>query len=469
MKVELKHRDGIHELPVPYNVGTNEVNLDLLDFMVYRKKHPKLIHKNLRAANTKTVTDAAQRIVYFINLLAQQKYKINGVEKIGVDYCIATYEGNMKPIIDDLRKVGWKENSLEQYVKAWRQFYRFLTFHKVDHRMFMPDTVEVERKGDQDDNFLSHTNVENTYKGEQETAIDDKNKAFKETYIEDVIAMETFWALYAALYDIDEVYAVMAYCQLSTLLRVEALVKNVPLAPTKLNPSFKPYELVKRRGIEEQVLRYVAKGGKKKQTVLISTVQKTINDEYIDSDICNYDARLKKYREDYSKTKWAKKAHRTEDIEYSWLNNKGTPVSIREYQTAFEKASAVIGVDVHSHMMRHTGVTQLLWRFLVDNNQSGFSNELLVNDAHTILQGMLGHVNISTTRMYTKTVDRMISGKLLSITMKAALSVSKEHHEDLVSENEALSQGLSAMERALKEYEGFMRGNPVTVKAIPVR
>jgi hypothetical protein len=77
--------------------------------------------------------------------------------------------------------------------------------------MFMPDTVEVERKGDQDDNFLSHTNVENTSKGEQDTAIDDKNKEFKDTYIEDVIAMETFWALYAALYDIDEVYAQIKY------------------------------------------------------------------------------------------------------------------------------------------------------------------------------------------------------------------------------------------------------------------
>ena len=460
MMIELEHRDSTG-IPIPYSVDTNEVNTNLLDYLVFRKKYAKFIHGTLRNASKLTLNNDAQRIKYLINLLAQQKYKDpEGIIKVGIHYCSATYEGNMVPIIEGLRATEWKEESIEQYARSWRNFYRFLTATGVDHVMFMPDTVKVENPRDQDDNFLSHTNYQNNYKGEKETAIDEKNKTFKDDYVDSVISMADFWRLYENLYAQDEVYAVMAYCEFATLLRVEALVRDFPLAQNTLNPNFKPYAVAELEGIRIQDLHYIAKGGKQKTTQFSISVHKIFNDEYIKSGICNYEQRFKKYQDKYCQTKWAKKKHRTTQIRYCWLNKKGTPVSIREYQKAFENAAEELGITVHTHMMRHTGATQLLWRYLKEHNlTASHTNELLVADAHIMLQKLLGHQSVKTTRMYVKTIERMIQTEKLSMLLNSALSTSRKHHDELIKGNNVLSNGLSSMERAVKNMEEHMTGS----------
>ena len=414
MMIELEHRDGTG-IPIPYNVETNEVDIHFLDFLVFKKKYAKFIHHTLKNASVQTILNDSQRVKYFINLLAEQKYKDHkGNEMIGVHYCSAQYESNMKPIIALLRTREWKEESIEQYVKSWRNFYRFLTVSGVEHNMLMPDTIEVERHGDQDDNFLSHTNYGESYKGEKETAIDEKNKEFKDDYVNSIISMTDFWKIYKHLCEVDEVYA-------------ERIAKN--------------------DGIRMQDLNYIAKGGKIKTTQLSISVHKIFNDEYIQSSICNYEQRHKKYQDDYCKTKWAKNKHRTPEMRFCWLNKLGTPVSVREYQAALEDAAEALGIDIHSHMLRHTGATQLLWRYLKEHNlTASHTNELLIADAHVMLQKLLGHQDVKTTRMYVKTIERMIQAEKLNMLLNSALSTSKKHHDELIKNNKALSNGLSSME-----------------------
>lgn len=464
MIIELEHRDSTG-IPIPYNVDTNEVNTHLLDFLVFRKKYSKFIHHTLRNASKKTIGNDAHRISYFINLLAQQKYQDpEGIVKVGIHYCSASYEGNMVPIIESLRAAGWEELSIEQYVKSWRNFYRFLTATDVEHMMCMEDTIKVEKKGDQDDNSLSHTNYTDNYEGEKETAIDETNKKFEDDYVDSVISMTDFWKIYEHLCGIDEVYAVMAYCEFATLMRIEGLVCNFPLTHNKLNPHFKPYALAERvaknGGIRMQDLHYKAKGGGIKTTQLSISVHKIFNDEYIKSSICSYEQRFKKYQDRYCNTVWAENKHRTPQMRFCWLNKNGTPVSIREYQKAFEDTAKALGIKIHSHMLRHTGATQLLWRYLKEHNlTASHTNELLVADAHLMLQKLLGHQSVKTTRMYVKTIERMIQTEKLSMLLNSALSTSRKHHDELIKGNKVLSNGLSSMERAVKNMEEHMTGS----------
>jgi site-specific recombinase XerD len=462
--IELEHRDGSN-IPIPYDVDTNEVNKHLMDYLLYRKKYAKFIHHTLRNIGPATINHEAQRIMYLINILSYQKYVDQNVTKVGIHYCSARYENNMVPIVDGMRNAEWAEVSIEQYVRSWRNFYRYLTVAGIEHVMYMPDTIETTVRRDQDDNFLSHTSLNFNYYGEKETAVDDSKKHFKDTYEDSIISMADFWRLYASLHAQDEVYAVMAYVEFATLLRVEALVRDFPLVPTLLNPDFKQYAVMKLSEKLIQDLHYTAKGGAKRQTRLSLSVQKIFNDEYIKSDICNYEKRFKKYKDNYCKTKWAKNKHRKPNLRYCWLNKKGTPVCVRQYQKAFENAARELGIKVHTHMMRHSGATQLLWRYLKEHNlTASHTNQLIVADAHAVLQKLLGHMDLSTTKMYVKTIERMIQEEKLSLLLNVALSTSHKHHEDLVKNNKALSGGLSSMERAVKHFEEYMTGSGILAK-----
>ncbi|NRA79315.1 MAG: site-specific integrase [Pseudoalteromonas sp.] len=465
MRIELKHR-GLAGIPIPYNIELNEIEINVLDFLIFRKKNSKFIYHKLKNASSQTIQNDSQRVKYLINLLAEQTYVDHDDNPvIGVHYCAATYENNMKPLIELLRNREWKEESIEQYVKTWRNFYRFLTATGVDHMMFMPDTIEESIVEDQEGNFLSHTNYSGKFVGEKETAIEEELKEYKDDYVDSIISMSDFWRLYQHLYALDEVYAVMAFCEFSTLLRVSALVRDFPLTRTKLNPHFKPFSAATRDKIRMQDISYIAKGGKIKKTKLSISAHKIFNDEYINSELCNYEQRYKKYQNNYCKTKWAKKFNRTEQMRFCWLNKNGTPVSVREYQAALENAADELGIKIHSHMMRHTGATQLLWRYLKEHNlTASHTNDLLVADAHVMLQKLLGHINVETTRMYVRTVERMIQAEKLSMLLNSALSVSKKHHDELIKNNKALSNGLSSMERAVQRFEEHMTGSNILDK-----
>jgi len=460
MKIELVHRRN-NEYPYPYYVESNEPNEHILDFLIYRKTNATFIKDNSRNANNITILNSAQRIVFLINLLAEQEYKINDKKMVGIDYRIATYEENIVPIINDLHNnAGWKASSLEQYVKEWRLFYLFLTKVGVEHQMSFPATIDTVYKPNLDDNFLSHTKTEKIFTGEKETSIPDDWHEFKDDYVDKVISMQQFWDLYRVLHKNDPVFAVLAFTQLTTFLRISALLNNFPLNATSnaLNRHWKSYRMMKRDNTNSQTLFYRAKGGKTKSLRTPMSLMKEIHEEYITSEEHNYNKRHSEYKKNYCCTLWAKNAGRTKNMKPTWLTKSGTPVSVRTYQQALEDASNELGFKVHPHMLRHTGATQILWRYLKENNiTASHTNEYMINDAHIILQAQLGHQSREVTRRYVKTVERMIQNEVMNDLLNKALSTSKKHHDE-INNNPTLKEGLTSMERAIVQYEEFMRG-----------
>ncbi|GFD81715.1 MAG: site-specific integrase [Pseudomonadota bacterium] len=481
MTIELEYRGGVRDFPFPYDVETNEPNLHIIDYVIFRQKYPKRIHPQYRKASAKTIRDSISRIVFFINRLAEQKIEDpeTGESTIGVHYLRATFNDNMEPIINALRNgngdpdAAWKEASIEQYVKAWRSFYRFLTLTHVEHMMHMPDTISFEGKNDIDNNFLSHTAVSHTYRGEIETAIDSNNKEFSDDYCDSVLSMDDFWSLYAFLYEDDPVYSAMLFAQTTTLLRASALINDFTLTPTALNKNFLTYPQVERNEeLYKQPIFYVKKGGKKGKTFLSREVHALLHHEYIAPKIdkgigitpMSYAERLKRYKEKCQKhKKWG--ADKDPTAKPTWIKQTGTPVSYREYQYALERASDALGIKIHSHMCRHTGATQILWRYLKMHNKTAcHTNDLMVNDAHKILQEILGHKNVETTKRYVLTIERMILENQMDDMLNYTFAKSKEHYSELTKKNPNFAHCVNALESASQRLDGFMLGRELTQK-----
>lgn len=109
-------------------------------------------------------------------------------------------------------------------------------------------------------------------------------------------------------------------------------------------------------------------------------------------------------------------------------------------------------MKVHPHMLRHTGVTQMLYRYMKNNGLMtglSYTNQMLVADAHIILQQHLGHVLVDTTRRYVRTIERVIQETQLDILLNSALSISRKHQK-VLDKNPLLARGMSILEEAIK-------------------
>jgi hypothetical protein len=450
MSVYLLH-DKTLEFPIVFDQKSHVPDTLILRYAISKHQYPNIISDRLtKRCSKKTVVDAVQRISYLINQLAIQKQTD---ESTGVHYLAATYHGNMEPLIRAMRYKGdWGGESIEQYVKAWRQFYRFLTQQGVEHEMMMPQTNDVVIKQDIDDNFLSHTTYRHEQIGEQETAIDENWKERRDDYKDKIISMEQFWLLYAGLHEEDPVYAVMAYAELVTCLRVTALIDCFPMSPNKNNPKWLSFREMLRDNVTSQRLRYVAKGGLTKSLLAPVTLMDVICGVYEKPEIGpSYSMRLKAYENKYCKTAWARNKGCSPDKRPTWLLKTGTPVSVRSYQKAMQDTGHKIGIKVHPHMLRHTGVTQMLYRWIKNNElMTGFNhtNSLLIADAHIILQAHLGHARVDTTKRYVRTIERIIQESQLDLLLNSTLTISKKHH-DMLEKNPKLAKGLEVLEKAI--------------------
>ncbi len=440
------------EYPIVFDARTHSPDPLVLRYSVCKHNYPLLIDPKLtRKCGKKTVVDAIQRICYLINRLSEQTQPDG---KKGIHYLAATYSGHMEPLVRAMHFEGdWRGESIEQYVKAWRQFYRFLTLQGVEHEMLMPETNEVTIRQDQEGNFLSHTSCRSDKVGQQETAIDHNWKERHDDYKNSILSMEQFWLLYAELLKVDAVYAAMAYVELVTCLRVTALTDCFPLGPNKLNPSWLSYREMKRDNLTSQKLRYQAKGGKTKSLLVPFTLMDVFYNVYEKpAQGETYYQRLKKYRDVYCNTKHAINSGRSPEEKPTWLLEIGTPVSVRAYQKVMQKCAERLNIKAHPHMLRHTGVTQMLYRYIKNNGlMTGLNhtNQMLVADAHIILQQHLGHLRVDTTKRYIKTIERIIQESQLDILLNSALSTSRKHQEMLDS-NPQLAKGITILERAIE-------------------
>ncbi|MBE1302031.1 MAG: tyrosine-type recombinase/integrase [Alteromonadaceae bacterium] len=457
MSVYVLH-DKELEYPIVFDEKTHKPDPLILRYAVCKHQYPHLVdQKSSRKCGKKTVVDAIQRVCYLINQLSEQSQPDG---KQGVHYLAATFRVNMEPLIRAMYFEGdWRGESIEQYVKAWRQFYRFLTLQGVEHEMIMPETNEVIIKQDQDDNFLSHTSYHRDKVGEQETAVDHNWMERHDDYKNSILSMEQFWSLYSEMFQVDQVYAVMAYVELVTCLRVTALIDSFPMSPNKRNPNWLSYREMKRDNLSSQKLRYLAKGGKTKSLLVPFTMMDVFYHVYEKPECgATYYQRLKKYREVYCKTKHSIKSGRSVDEKPTWLLANGTPVSVRAYQKAMQECAKRLNMEAHPHMLRHTGVTQMLYRYIKNNGLLtglNFTNKLLVNDAHTMLQQHLGHVLVETTKRYIRTIERIIQEAQLDMLLNDTFSISKKHQE-LLENNPKLAKGMKILEHAIKGADSWL-------------
>ena len=454
MNVYILHENEL-EHPIVFDALTHKPEPLILRYAVCKQQYPQLVDSKLtRRCAKKTVVDAVQRICYLINRLAEQAQSDG---KIGIHYLAATYKENMEPLIQAMYFQGdWRGESIEQYVKAWRQFYRFLSLQGIDHEMLMPDTKEMVNQGNQEDNFLSHTSYRNDSIGEQETAVDSSWKTRQDDYKENILSMEQFWLLYAEMFKVDAVFAVMAYVQLVTCLRVTALVNCFPLGANTHNPNWLSYKKMRRNKITSQKLKYLAKGGDTKSLLVPVTMMEVFYDVYENpTGSENYYNRLEKYRNKYCPTKHASKSGWNVDQMPTWLLENGTPVSVRTYQKVMQDCAVRIGIEAHPNMLRHTGVTQMLYRYIRNNDlMTGLNhtNRLLVADAHVILQQHLGHTRVETTLRYIRTIERIMQELQIDILLNSSLSVSRKH-QDLLDKNPKLANGVAILEKAAIEAD----------------
>ena len=253
---------------------------------------------------------------------------------------------------------------------------------------------------------------------------------YVDDYREKVISMDQWFELQTFLHDEDPVYSVMATTMLQTFLRIGG-VFQFPIAPTRRNPHWKRYAQLKQKKESFQQLNYIKKGQKPaKCSVHIYTMQ-VVEEDYLST---LYDERRKLYENKYVLTKHAKNQGRTEKDKFVWLNKNGTPVTIRELQSVFKRASASLNFDVTPHSLRHTGASQILYMYAKKNDIT-LSVEL-ASIVHTWLSKQLGHTRLSTTEHYIRTVQRLEAensiAELLPMALPKnleALKLSQEHIE----------------------------------------
>jgi site-specific recombinase XerD len=399
------NRQTSSTVPIPYYVG-GEVDEHFLSFLTARYYYPKQIRNSLDVCLPRTLENISSNVAFLINVFEQE----------GFSYVEANYETLSKVITALYEDEEWLGSSLKVYAGHWRMFYEYLSKKNVPHNMILPARNELKRKSRKDEHFLSHTaSSADLAEAFQETMVPRSYLLDVDDYREKVISMEQWFELQAYLQQEDPVYAVMATVMLQTFLRIGG-VFQLPFGPTQKNPRWQRYAQMKQRNKSSQKLNYIKKGQKPAVCRVHLYTMQMVEEDYLST---HYEVRKKLYEEKYIYSKHAKKQGRTVNDTFIWLNKNGTPVSPRELQSVFERASEALGFNVTPHYLRHTGASQILYLYSKKNNIT-----LSVEQSttiHTWLSNQLGHNRLSTTELYIRTVNRLEAESCIAEILPQAL------------------------------------------------
>lgn len=101
------------------------------------------------------------------------------------------------------------------------------------------------------------------------------------------------------------------------------------------------------------------------------------------------------------------KAKRACPEDILWLTQTGAPVKPYMIEEAFRET----GLNVHPHMLRHTGATHMLWNYCQLHKIE--PDVRLAVMFQEILQEQLGHADLETTRMYIRTIIKLKGRKTM--------------------------------------------------------
>lgn len=418
---------------IPYYEGGG-IHTELCNYLICRSKFKSRMSKKLKALSLTT-----QRLLYY-----RMKLLLDFFEENDVHFTEATYEFHIEGLKNHCRdEYNWSEESLRLYIGTWRQFYDFLTIDGVMHSMYFPEKGETTRQKDSDDDFLNYTKDDHFETVTTETAIDPKRLIHKDDYVDDVFSMEQYWQLYNKLYEDDPVFAVMASTMLQTFLRIGGIMQ-FPLAPTKRNPNWLRLKEMQNKNLKFQKLHYIKKGGSPEDLLVHVHTMDIIDSQYLKP---MYQERKALFQEHYAQSKHAQNKGINANSQFTWFNKHGSPVTTDMLQEAFRQAGGALGFNAHPHMLRHTGATQMLWRYC---HTHGIKvHEGMAGDIHSWLKKQLGHTLLSTTRLYINTVYRLQASSVVMSMLPGQMP----ELDTAMNENVK-----AAYNRAQAEHERFMRG-----------
>lgn len=304
-----------------------------------------------------------------------------------------------------------KNDTMNHKLNTWFKFYNYMTQLGINNSMVMNtkkiklfkpkgmlDYLEKRRPSDTSDNLVTVWSLRV------------KPSSKKLSYR--AISRTEFSKLRQRLRNIDITYEILALFMVETGLRLSAsleVTKDDFEGWFKLTSSGKNQNDTTKRN-------YLSKGGEFKQYDLPLRTIEEINNQYIrvelNERLYQYEARSKKLRHPIKK-------------EAFWITKRGKIVKKHDVQSAFSKASDLMGRNnnkITPHWMRHTFAT---WTIMDVANKKGISIENTGSTPHPLLilaiQQKLGHANAVTTMKYISTALQLMGLDLNDGAVKMSL------------------------------------------------
>nr|WP_314900526.1 hypothetical protein [uncultured Deefgea sp.] len=423
MQLELVWPEG-RMVPVPIK-DDGHLHSHLFGFLVMRYYYPRDIRPNMTTVTGGSLRQIAYDLKAFLEALAHN----------GVEYTEADFSDHIEKIVEAQLGTANPATYNSRMTRV-RDFYEYLQKQGIRAKARFPARTIRYRYRNEDDNFLSHT--AHAYGTTYEKDDSHKRLTEKTDYKDQVISIEHYGKLYRALNEIDPVYAILAQVMMQTFLRV-ADVCEMPLHSNSYNrylPIWPEFERQRRDSLRYKLL---TKRSKLIEVDIYGETLRAIYENYIRPHFLD---RKELFDASYMKRENATlefgnvrdKGRRSCPQDILWLTQTGAPVKPYMIEEAFRKTE----LNVHPHMLRHTGATHMLWNYCQLHKID--PDVRLAVMFQEILQDQLGHADIETTRMYIRTIIKLkgrktmpfiIPGNKEALDKELANTIRKDIHDQM--------------------------------------
>lgn len=396
MQLELVWPEG-RVVPVPLKENYH-LHTHLFGFLVMRYYYPRDIRPNM----TRVKGGALRQIAYDL------KAVLEALASNGIEYTEADYTEHIEPIVE--AQLGNADpNTYNARMTRIRDFYEYLQKQGVRVKARFPPRTIQRRFRNEDDNFLSHAAHGHSTTYEKDDS--HKRTTGKTDYKDQVISIDHYGKLYRALKKIDPVYAVLAQVMMQTFLRVGDICE-MPLHTNRYNQYLPLWPEFERQGRDSLRYKILTKRSNLMEIDIYGETLHAVYEDYIEP---YYLDRKELFDSSYMKRANATlefgnirdKARRTCPEDILWLTQTGAPVKPYMIEEAFKET----GLNVHPHMLRHTGATHMLWNYCRLHNIE--PDVRLATTFQEIIQEQLGHADLETTRMYIRTIIKLKGRKTM--------------------------------------------------------
>lgn len=396
MEIELVWPEG-RVVPVPLK-DDYHLHTHLFGFLVMRYYYPRDIRPNM----TPVTGGSLRQIAYDLKVV------LEALASNGIEYTEADYTEHIEKIVE-AQLGNANPTTYNARITRIRDFYDYLMKQGVIVKARFPARTVQRRSRNEDDNFLSHTAHGHSMTYEKDDS--HKRTTSQTDYKDQVISIGQYGELYRALKTIDPVYAVIAQVMMQTFLRV-ADVCEMPLHSNNYNRYLPLWPEFERGGSNPLKYKLLTKRSK---LIVIDIYGETLQAIYEDYIQPHYEARKELFDTSYMKRANATlefgnirdKSRRTCPEDILWLTKTGAPVKPNMIEEAFRET----GMNIHPHMLRHTGATHILWNFCQIHGVD--PDVRLATMFQEILQEQLGHADLDTTRMYIRTIMKLKGRKTM--------------------------------------------------------